>query len=325
MRVSVFAPGKLFVIGEYAVLEGGRALVAAVDAGIVCTLEERRGPSELVAPDLGVALPLDRAGADRRARLLARVAAEARRAYGLSPSRFFVRGSAPASRRKSGLGGSAASVVAILGAAAAAAGEELRSHAVRERLFDLALALHREHQSPRGSGADVAASVWGGWLDYCAGEGRPRMAPAALPPDAGLVAAWSGVAAETAAAIERFAEVAGAAIRARLRAVLDDFWRAVADADRGAIVEAISRYGEALEEIGPRPSPLGSLVRAAAGPGVAAKGSGAVGGDCAIAVGFDAAALAAAAARWRALGASLVDAGVDREGVRRETRAATDA
>ena len=50
---EVRAPGKLFVIGEYAVLHGSRALVAAIDAGISCRIESASTWC-LSAPDLGV-------------------------------------------------------------------------------------------------------------------------------------------------------------------------------------------------------------------------------------------------------------------------------
>ena len=50
--LEVEAPGKLFVIGEYAVLHGGRALVAAIDAGISCRVEAASTWC-VAAPDLG--------------------------------------------------------------------------------------------------------------------------------------------------------------------------------------------------------------------------------------------------------------------------------
>jgi phosphomevalonate kinase len=229
-----------------------------------------------------------------------------------------VRGTHPASRRKCGLGGSAASVVAILAAAAATVGEEPEAEPTRERLFRCALAVHRRHQRGRGSGADVAASVYGGWLDYAPREGGPRIAAAALPEGIHLTAAWSGVASDTPRAIEAF-EAAGA--RSQLRVVLERFWTAVGGEDRAGILSAVDAYGAMLEELGGR-SPgaqrIGELVAAARACGLAAKGSGAVGGDCAIAVTFDPASVPAVENRWRELGAEPLRVSIDSRGVRSE-------
>ena len=197
-----------------------------------------------------------------------------------------MRGTRPASRGKHGLGGSAASVVAILGAAAAANGIDLETARDRARLFSLALAVHRRHQRGRGSGADVAASVYGGWIDYSLGEGGARVAPAPLPAAIRLAAVWSGIASDTARAIEEFERQAALA---RLRPLLDRFWGAAACDDRPAVLEAIDAYGAALEELagaGAGARRVAELVRVARALGFAAKGSGAVGGDCAIAVAF---------------------------------------
>jgi mevalonate kinase len=163
--LEVRAPGKLFVIGEYAVLHGGRALVAAIDAGISCRLESTSTWC-LTAPDLGVDGTLADLSGESRSTLLRAAVSAARDEFRLeSPLRFTVRGTCPASRRKYGLGGSAASVVVILAAAAAAVGEDLEAKRTRDRLFRRAFAVHRGYQRGRGSGADVAASVFGGWVD----------------------------------------------------------------------------------------------------------------------------------------------------------------
>src|SRR5206468_650814 len=132
---EVRAPGKLFVIGEYAVLHGGRALVAAIDAGISCRIE----PAStwcLSAPDLGVDGTLGGLSGDSQSTLLRSAVAAARDEFRLgTPLRFVVGGTCPASRRKYGLGGSAASVVAVLAAAAATVGEDLEAKRTRDRLF----------------------------------------------------------------------------------------------------------------------------------------------------------------------------------------------
>jgi phosphomevalonate kinase len=312
---TVFAPGKMFVTGEYAVLSGARALVAALDAGIIARAE-RATRWNLQALDLGVDGPLEDAAADSRAALLARAIDAGRGEHRIdTPLAITVEGAHPASKRKYGLGGSAASVVAVLGTFAAFAGEDLGSNTTRDRLFATAFRVHREHQRGRGSGADVAASVYGGWLDYSLAEGGSRIVPAAMPDGVCLAAVWSGVASDTVRAIDAFE----APRAARLRAVLERFWSGLLSGQVEAIGEAITAYGAVLEEIGgdgEGARRIRDLVAAARAAGFAAKGSGAVGGDSAIAIGFGAADVGALHARWRAMGGEPLDVALDQCGVR---------
>ena len=314
--VDVRVPGKLFVIGEYAVLHGGRALVAAVDTGLQCRAERSRA-WRIAAPDLGLDAALDEIATGSSGALLASAIAAARDELSIAgPLRFHLRGTQPASRGKFGLGGSAASVVAILGAGAALAGMDLAETQNRARLFAVAFEVHRRHQRGRGSGADVAASIYGGWLDYSLGEGGPRMTPAARCAPMRLAAAWSGTATDTLRAIEQF-EMQSAL--ARLRPVLERFWTAVDTDDRPAMCREIDAYGAVLDELGGANAGarrIAELVGAARSLGFAAKGSGAVGGDCAIAIGFPEADFTALEARWRALGAEPLSVAIDTRGVR---------
>ena len=316
--VEVFAPGKLFVIGEYAVLHGARALLAAVDAGIACRLEESED-WRVSGPDLAFDDTLEAAAEDPRIALLAAAVGAGRSEFAIDrPFRLVIRGARAESRAKRGLGGSAASVVAILGALAAAAGRDVESADVRRRLFDLAFAVHRRHQRGRGSGADVAAAVYGGWLDYALAEGGSRIVAAALPADTRLAAVWSGVASDTARAIDAFDPPA---MLPRMRAILDRFWSALARTDRPALLEALAAYGAVLEEMsgsGEGALRIVELAGVARARGFAAKGSGAVGGDCAIALGFDGAPVAALESDWRGRGAQPLAVAIDGRGVRRE-------
>src|SRR5437868_14045729 len=80
--VEVHGPGKLFVIGEYAVLHGGRALVAAVNAGICCRAEPASA-WRLSAPDLGVDAAVDEIAAGSACALLASAIVAARDELGV--------------------------------------------------------------------------------------------------------------------------------------------------------------------------------------------------------------------------------------------------
>ena len=47
MSASAFAPGKLILMGEHAVVYGHPALAMAVDRGLTVNLVEREGPTRL--------------------------------------------------------------------------------------------------------------------------------------------------------------------------------------------------------------------------------------------------------------------------------------
>ncbi len=313
--IEVHAPGKLFVIGEYAVLYGERALVVALEAGIVARVEPSRR-WRLVAGDLGFEAPLEDVPAGSAAGLLAAaVAAASEECRIAAPRTVLVCGSTAAARHKHGLVGSAASVEAILAALAAARGADVEDEGTRSKLFSLALSVHRARQLGRGSGADVAASVYGGWIDYATGAATARLSRAELPGDVRLAAVWSGVASDTADAIAAFDPRAHLAA---LRDVLGRFWTAVGAADRGAMLCEIDAYGRELESFGSGGGAerIAGLSRAARSLGWAAKGSGAVGGDCAIAVGFGDCDSPALERVWRADGAQPLEVSVDVRGVR---------
>ncbi|MGH7858969.1 MAG: mevalonate kinase family protein, partial [Candidatus Binatia bacterium] len=236
--IRTFAPGKLFVMGEYLVLSGGRALVVALDAGIRCEAREGSSGWRISAPDLGLDLSLEEAATDRRGRVLASaVTAAASRFSPGCPLELRIEGTHPALRRKSGLGGSAASVVAVVSAIAAASGQALDGTDARSSLFSLARAVHADAQGGRGSGADVAASVYGGWVDYALVEGGARILPARVPAEILLAAVWTGVDADTAAALASHA-MGGCDSRAGLGRPLARFWTALEGDDRSSLLEA---------------------------------------------------------------------------------------
>ena len=124
--MRIFAPGKLVVLGEYAVLDGAPAIVAAVDRGVVCTVSD--GDS------------VETPGDDRFARAGLLAADAPRRRYLFSDAVPWDLGEKP------GFGGSAAAVVA-----ACAAGIAARK-ADRAPLLDPALEAHRKVQ---GSGSGL--------------------------------------------------------------------------------------------------------------------------------------------------------------------------
>ncbi|HTE56030.1 MAG TPA: hypothetical protein VK698_34500 [Kofleriaceae bacterium] len=369
-RARASAPGKILLAGEYAVLEGGPAVVMAVgrraQAWIAGGADADRPPAPprspfLLAVAAVLAGELGPDSAAARAALRVRVDTSAL---------------AAASGEKLGLGSSAAATVAALAACLAA---ERRGPLDRALLHRLAHRAHAEAQAglaarivatdratarataarataaganpgdgssrpagapipapplaTRGSGADIAASVWGGLLHLepsPLADQPPRVQPLALPAGLELVAVWTGRPADTrvlVAGIAAFASRAPAAYRGRLAALagaaaaLTDSCRA---GDPARAVAAIAAGGDAVRELGAAAGvelfldSHRALGERAAALGGALKPTGAGGGDIALGA-FD---RADRAEQFRAHGASLgmiaLDLSVDPRGAARE-------
>ena len=135
----VLAPGKLVIVGEYAVVDGGPALVLAIDRGVRCAVHGGAGPLEIETPD----------GDDRFVRP----------ALAGRTGRFVFGAWNPVDLPgKPGFGGSAAACVAACVAAGRPASD--------------AFSIHHAVQGS-GSGVDVAAAVHGGMIRFQQGESRP--------------------------------------------------------------------------------------------------------------------------------------------------------
>ena len=145
MKRSIIAPGKVVLVGEYAVLDGGPAVVMAVDRGVRCDvldgagIDTPDGDARFVAPALGDAAAKERF--------------------------VFSDWNPPdVGGDKPGLGGSAAACVAACIAV--------------DRPPTDAYEIHAAVQGG-GSGVDVAASVYGGVLLF---ERRKVVALSPLQP-----------------------------------------------------------------------------------------------------------------------------------------------
>src|SRR5262245_22238572 len=148
MKLTVSAPGKLMISGEYVVLDGAEALVAAVDARVLVHASAR--PADRWGSD-GTRSPDPRRLSPEA--LLTRELVE----QALGPASMDLEIDTSALRsggQKLGLGSSAAVAAATAGAVAAWHGRELD----RAQLLVWAQQGHRA-VAPEGSGADVAASV----------------------------------------------------------------------------------------------------------------------------------------------------------------------
>lgn len=321
LRCTVSAPGKLMVMGEYAVLEGATALVMAVNRRVRLQFVPRsrpisdgsRAPGDhppeitTVSPEIALALRL---GSARLPTL---------------DWNFLVDTSALQDdrRTKLGLGSSAAK--------AAASAAFVMQTTSPERILPLAIDAHRA-VAPNGSGADVTACVLGGLLAV-----SPNTNPSSAPnvrrisfPDPLLWRAYfSGHSANTAKLIETLRSFAGENPRAHgeamreVRMASEKFQSGCAQQSSSLCLEAVTEHFEAMSSLGKQAkvpiidAALDRFCRELPDC-AAAKPSGAGGGDVSIAFYNDRAAAEALDELAQKNGLQPLSIGLDQEGPRFE-------
>lgn len=276
--IHITAPGKVMVSGEYVVLDGAPAVVAAAAARAHIRLSASVDPEAYVPPEA----------------TQARVLAE--REFGPVNSALSIDTSALRDgARKFGLGSSAAAAAGSVAAIAAARGIDLDDLEVRtHRLLPIALAGHRA-VSPEGSGADVAASMLGGYVRFERNGQDVRAEALTWPENLHTCIVWTGSPARTSDLIARVKKLeadspAEYSLRfAKLREVARLLLDCIERADVSGAIEAADQHGRAMAALGEAadaPIVTPELARAAVlarQVGGAAKPSGAGGGDIAIA------------------------------------------
>lgn len=295
MSERISAPGKVFLAGEYAVLEGWPALVVGVDQRMHATLRPAEG-LYLVHKASGAAWSPP-APPPPELRFAARAATLAR----ARDLRLIFEDDLALGEQKIGLGGSAAACVLAVRAA--------RPQASDEEVLAIAAAAHWAEQGGQGSGADVAACALGGVLEV---RSRPpwrspeevmALSPEEVPrfitarrvratEELRLLLAFTGKSADT---------------REMLASVKRDSWhawhiiwagmactkliKALEAADREGALQAVREGARWMSGLGVFTPELRRACELADFAGAAGKPSGAGGGDCAVVVAFGEAAM----------------------------------
>lgn len=263
MRLNAAAPGKLVLLGEYAVLEGAPALVLAVDRRARVSLVPSGHDSwEIASPTFGLqarlqlrdgnATWIDNAATELQwiAILLARFP----QAQALPPCRLELDSDAfyldhAGTLAKLGLGSSAALTVALLGA--------LHAHAnLAPPTLDEAITAHRAIQHGHGSGIDIAASLSGGLSRFQLDGGTTRIKPLELPEGVRWCCVYSGRPASTSvmlATVDAWRErepAAYAQCMHELATISSRGIDAMTAKDAAAFLSSLHDYADALARFG---------------------------------------------------------------------------
>lgn len=315
MTEPLSAPGKIFLAGEYAVLDGRAALVMAVDRRLHASWEPARTVQILHRPSGfvwdGGPPPEELRFAARAAGLALRLCAE--EGLPLVPFRLVYQDDFSEGGAKLGLGGSAAASVIAVRAACAAQGRALDDAGA----LRLALAAHFIEQGGAGSGADVAACALGGvqqvraHLPWRTAEeamaltardilGADPIAARSVQvsPEARFLLAFTGQSADTRVLIRRVRAFREGdprrwqAIAGEMEACAESLRTALEAGARDSALEAVRDAAAAMARLGEAAgagiitAELALACALSASAGAAGKPSGAGGGDCAVVLAF---------------------------------------
>lgn len=282
MTITTSAPGKLMLMGEYAVLFGAQAVVAAIDRMAHCTYDDAKPlsvNSSLAESSDFFDSPLFSAvtRACSAHGLLHKVGA-----YTVDTSAFYQ------NMQKIGFGSSAAATVALTEVI-------LKQHAInhRDQLFSIACEAHRELNSKMGSGADVAASVYGGVIGYQKTSTQGSVVPLSDALFSELLVVNTKLSQKTAPMVARVLELAH-----KNRRYTDEFCRESHDLTSAFIhapnlstrISIFEQAATLLDLLGQKAqinimsAPHQIIAKLARSLGGAAKPSGAGGGDLSLAL-----------------------------------------
>ncbi|MGM8365697.1 phosphomevalonate kinase [Virgibacillus sp. W0181] len=325
--LTVKVPGKLMVAGEFAVLEPYHELVVtAVDRFVYATIDPR-DTNQLTLKNFGInQVPwnyqyhkLDVRSDDERIRFVAdalHTVLTYLHENNVQPDSFALTLTSElddASGVKYGLGSSAAVVTAVVSAVLM---KYLPNPPSELLIFKLAAVAHVKTQG-NGSGADIAASAYGGLLQYASFQAewlaeQYKETPdintlihkewtyfsvkrLRLPDNIHMCIGWTGKPASTAKLVDRILQLKTTDERAyqkfldKSQTAVDLFLRGVKENNIPLFMEGIRKNRESLAAVGEaadveiETAQLKKLSELAGEHGGAGKLSGAGGGDCGIA------------------------------------------
>lgn len=282
-EIRVSAPGSIMVMGEHSVLFGHRAIACAIDSFMHLSLVKRPDRQVHIRSDLGsVEGTLDQLPEDERLSfVLATI-----RLFADRLSCGFELDIRSEFSHTVGLGSSAAVTAALVAALLASANESIEP----EYVFDRALAVIHKVQG-RGSGTDLAASVFGGLIGYTVSPRRIDRLPG-LPP---ISLYYAGYKTRTPQVLARVAkasvglETLHTGLYALMHSTTEAAEVAIRQQDWPQLGKLMNIYQGLLDALGVDDLTLAQMIyRLRESPGVlGSKISGSGLGDCVLALGED--------------------------------------
>ncbi len=272
--IKTSAPGKMILLGEYAVLEGAPALVCAVNRRASVHLQPLEGSEFSVqSPSLQTPAQPFIITPGLKIRFDPNLKTEA-----LNKLHFFkvifesilndLKNCKPLTavdikletdafysvslRRKLGFGSSSALTAALAKAVSEAAGLPLDEAGI----FRLALTAHRAAQGSAGSGIDIAACSYGGVLEYKMDD--PKHSPHKLNPwnELPLAVVWTGASASTSRMVQSVSVLKQAnpklynKIMEELKAVSAEGIEAYKEQQLQPFLKAVQNFYSGLKKLG---------------------------------------------------------------------------
>ncbi|MBN2714928.1 MAG: hypothetical protein JXX14_03670, partial [Deltaproteobacteria bacterium] len=235
--IRVSAPGKLFLSGEYAVLEGAEAVIDSVGRRVWAIPVRDNIPQSLLLRDVSktvAAFLAERAGSSA----------------GQLPNIEIDSTGFSIANHKLGIGSSAAVAASATGALFEWAGLDIDSH--REMICEVATAAHRAYQKGKGSGADVATSVYGGTIIFSGS--RPVVQSRVT--DLNKVFVWTGKPASTVSLMEKVRKLHMEApdryreVMMPMVSLAGRLASAYRDGESSSLIDLTRQYGEAMAALG---------------------------------------------------------------------------
>ncbi len=340
--IQVSAPGKMILLGEYAVLEGAPALVCAVQRRASVQIYLGTGnefrvqsPSLQIAwqpfvltPNLKVRFDPDLLSViSNKLHFFSDIfesVLKGFRAYGALPfmkieletDTFY----SAELHRKLGFGSSSALTTALTKAMAEASGFNL----TESEIFRHALAAHRAAQGKAGSGIDIAACTYGGVLEYKMEQTPRKVEPWKELP---LAVVWTGASASTSKMVQSVSalKIKNALLYEEIIEQLGQFSEqgiaAYRERQMQPFLSAIENFYNALKRLGKESNtsiisgPHQQLAEMAVQNDAVYKPSGAGGGDIGLLFASSFETLEAVKNKTTQMGLKIIDTAISPDGV----------
>lgn len=282
MSFAYAAPGKVILFGEHFVVHGARAVICAMDQGVVAESETKTDGvlsvhSALESADVYINRPIQ--STSRILRPFHHIA----RSLDCNGATLRIRSDIPVG---SGLGSSSACCVAAAGSLTAICMPDTGMNSTESiSIMDVALGAERSVY-PDSSGADCAACIHGGIISYMRGSFKTE----APPDDMRLVIADSGIRHDTSKMVGMVREMAVtkpgifSALLADADTVSSKAIQLVSACDIPGLGRLASENQRLLERLGISNDTLRQMIQVADKHSYGSKITGAGGGGCIVAI-----------------------------------------